>query len=109
MNAQTSALEKIFANDPRKRTREQITRIYHGLENCCRCGCGGKYHASGSRGFKMAISKMQKPDFHIVEAGDPMWSRQYGIRKSEGVTYGPNYIDIPYDAEHDKCYCLYFD
>lgn len=75
------------------RKMEDITKIYRGLDHHCRCGCGGVYHYAGSRGMKMAITKMNKETF----------------MPSDQVDAGPNYINIPYDYNKDLCYCVYFD
>lgn len=84
-----------------------ITKIYHGKENCCRCGCKGRYFKPNDVGFKRALNAMQKASFIPLQKGVDMQAYD-GIRKCEGIVYGENYIDIPYDAERDKCYCLYF-
>jgi len=92
----------------RKRTIDQITRIYSGRENCCRCGCGGKYFDRGTVGFTRAINKMKRDDFKPLPKGADMWAN-YGRCVCRGVEFGENYCDIPYNADNDKCYCLYFD
>ena len=93
-----------------------IKKIYHGLNNACRCGCKGKYFKVGSIGFKCVINRIQKDNLVPLSAGVKIWapSRRCMI-KSEGVTFvsGTNdkfdgYLNIPYDADFDKCYCLYF-
>ena len=44
----------------------KATKIYYGLDNNCRCGCGGNYADNGERTFtryKNAIIKLnQEPD-----------------------------------------------
>lgn len=87
---------------------EDITRIYSGKENACRCGCAGRYFDRGTVGFTRAINKMKRDDFKPLKKGDVMWAN-YGRCISEGVVYGENYVDIPYNGDNDKCYCLYFD
>lgn len=39
---------------------KRIDRIYVGREMGCRCGCLGKYHEPGTRGFKMALTRISK-------------------------------------------------
>lgn len=78
------------------RKLEDITQIYRGKDHWCRCGCGGTYfernRPEDARGFKRAINQMNKPDFET-------WD----------VEVGDTYINIPYDADNDKCFCVYFD
>lgn len=92
----------------KNRTIDQITKIYHGLENCCRCGCGGKYFKRGTRGFTRALNTIQKPKFKALAEGELMHT-SYGVAICRGIDHGSNYLDIPYNANTDKCYCLYFD
>ena len=70
-----------------------ITRIYRGRDNYCRCGCGGVYHEPGSRGMKMAVNRMSKNTFNPDGA----------------IEIGKTYVNIPYDSNKDLCYCVYFD
>ena len=87
-----------------------VKQIYHGRDNWCRCGCGGNYFSVGSVGFKRALNRIQKEDFKPLEAGTEV----YGVGKSEGVRFEAHstpldgWLNIPYDANRDKCYCLYF-
>lgn len=90
------------------RKLSDITRIYSGRENCCRCGCGGRYFDRGTVGFTRAINKMKRDDFKPLPKGADMYA-SYGLQKSRGIEFGENYVDIPYDSDNDKCYCLYFD
>ena len=82
-----------------------------GLCNCCRCGCGGRYFDAGTVGFKRALNKIQKPDFEPLAEGTEVIAPAHGhsIVKSEGIVYDRTYLDIPYNKDNDKCFCLYFD
>lgn len=88
-----------------------VTRIYHGLCNCCRCGCAGNYFEAGTVGFKRALNKIQKPDFEPLAEGTEVIAPAHGhsIVKSTGIWSELNFFDIPYDKNTDKCYTLYFD
>lgn len=46
-------------------------QIYVGGDNICRCGCAGNYHQKGSRGYKMALTRLDK----LIKAG--------GIKKEQ--------------------------
>lgn len=95
------------------RTVADVTKIYSGLEHCCRCGCGGKYFEPGDRGFARALNAIAKPGFEPVPKGVTMWRRGSLAGTSDGIavgeTYGLSFVDIPYGQSNDKCYCLYFD
>lgn len=88
-----------------------VTKIYHGLCNCCRCGCRGRYFEAGSVGFKRALNKIQKPDFEPLAEGTEVIAPAHGhsIVKSTGIWSEANFFDIPYDKNTDMCYTLYFD
>ena len=38
----------------------QPTHVYIGKNDCCRCGCKGKYHDKGSAGYSWAIARATK-------------------------------------------------
>jgi hypothetical protein len=71
---------------------KDITQIYRGKDHACRCGCCGRYFKAGEKGFTRAINEMSKTDFYCFN-----------------VEYGDTYINIPYDYDNDKCFCIYFD
>lgn len=88
---------------------EDITKIYHGKDHNCKCGCAGRYFSREDRGFKLALSKMQKDKFQPLVKGEDMWFSQackWGT--TDGVTGDEIYVNIPYGRESDKCYTLYF-
>lgn len=74
---------------------EDITQIYRGKDHYCRCGCGGKYFKPGERGFKRAVTQMNKSDFTPLAVEAPA---------------GYRFINISYDnsTREGKCFCLYF-
>ena len=91
-------------------TIEDITRIYHGKDHECRCGCKGRYFEKGTAGFKRALRTIQSDKFSPLKKGDRMMhSQRHCWVETEGVEVDDCFINIPYDAEHDKCYTLYFD
>jgi len=51
---------------------------------------------------------MKRDDFKPLQKGADMWAN-YGCCECRGIEFGTNYVDIPYDANNDKCYCLYFN
>ena len=71
---------------------DQITRLYYGTDHACRCGCCGNYFEPGDRGFKMHMNK-------LARLAEPA-----GEVESDDV-----YVNIPTDADRDKCVCLYFN
>lgn len=79
------------------KTFGNISKIYHGKDHWCRCGCGGKYFYPGSRGFARALNTLKR-----------------GIRtfKDKVVYFNgeiATYLNVPEADRENKCYCLYFD
>lgn len=73
-----------------------ITKIYHGKNRWCRCGCGGKYFEKGEKGFTRALNELQKDSF---VPGD-----------YEEIDVQNVYVNIPQGYEEEnRCYCLYFN
>lgn len=91
------------------RDLNDVTRIYHGYDHSCRCGCGGKYFDRGSRGFTRSINALRKPGTTCLGPGTGVTTRHGEHIVSNGLVAGRTYINIPYDAARDKCYTLYFD
>lgn len=94
-------------------TEESITKIYHGGDHVCRCGCAGRYFRRGTPGFTRALNALRK-GFMTESKGDKLHVSGYGhneIQRSKGVDANLNYINIPIfdDPRHNKCYCLYND
>lgn len=101
---------------------DDIKKIYSGLDHCCRCGCGGKYHDRGTIGFKRILSKLVAGKVAPYPAGTPRYVKGGGhneLLDEPGLDYGGsaydsgkipksfNYINIPIDATSNRCYCLY--
>ena len=93
-------------------TEDTIQKIYRGGDHVCRCGCAGKYHLRGSRGFTRALNELRR-GFLTEEKGDKIhvtgWGRDEDMT-SDGIDIAPNcYINIPIatDPRHNKCFCLY--
>ena len=94
-------------------TEESITKIYHGGDHVCRCGCAGKYFERGTVGFTRALNALKR-GFMTEEKGEQVYVSGYGHNEyqiSDGVDAQLNYINVPeYDApNHNRCYCLYND
>lgn len=94
------------------KTVDDVQKIYHGLDHCCRCGCGGNYFDRGSRGFTRAMNKMLSAEFKPLEVGMDVHTRDGRYLQSTGVEIDGVfnvYVNIPYNGMTDKCYCLYFE
>ena len=93
-------------------TEDIIQKIYRGGDHVCRCGCAGKYHLRGSRGFTRALNELRR-GFLTEEAGDKVYVTGCGHNEeqtSEGIDIKrDSYINIPIatDPRHNKCFCLY--
>jgi hypothetical protein len=74
-------------------TLTDIKRIYHGKDEYCRCGCGGRYFSNNSRGFALARNKM----INGVAATKVVFDTQYR-----------SWLNVSLANQDNKCYCIYF-
>lgn len=96
MKAQKNITKAQFLNSE----LQNISQVYHGRRNCCRCGCGGEY---------VATSYMISPRFDI---NDSLVQKRLNrakklVRAGFEVEYGSNYVDVPTGA--GRTLTFYFD
>lgn len=75
--------QQIATNTPNK--------IYSGKDNCCRCGCKGKYYEPKDKMFKSMLDRSVN---------------KFLSEDSTVDVYG-NYINISYG--NDRAYTIYFE
>ena len=80
----------------RGKSVEDVKQIYYGLDNHCRCGCGGKYADEGTPLFKRYLTKLASSEAQ----GPIQWSPP---------ARGAGWVNIPTNRAADKCFCLYFE
>ena len=81
---------------------ENISQVYYGKRNCCRCGCGGEYTAtsymletrSGDVNDSL-VEKRLKRAKKLIEAGNV------------DVDFGDTYVDI--ETGNNRTLTFYFD
>lgn len=83
----------------------EITKIYHGKDHACRCGCCGRYFEKGDKGFTRAINTLNSDTFKCFENRVELSTYQNVHDGKVLPTEG--WINIPYDYDNDKCYCVY--
>lgn len=91
---------------------EDITKIYSGLDHCCRCGCGGEYYERGTVGFKRILSKLIAGKVEPYPKGEQRYVKGGGHNEwleEEGMVYELNFFNIPVAGTSNRCYCLYND
>ena len=80
------------------KTVDDIVKIYHGLDDHCRCGCGGNYFYSNKQedkvGFTRAINALKKEDFVTNNV-------EFDSRSAY-------WLNIPKPYADNRCYCIYF-
>jgi hypothetical protein len=81
-------------------TLSQVSQIYVGKDNCCRCGCGGTYIATSF--MKDARS----------EVNDSLAQRRLNkalklVRDGSFVEYGGTYVNVV--SGNNRAICIYFD
>lgn len=77
------------------KTVNDIVKIYHGLDDHCRCGCGGNYFYNNRQedkvGFTRAINVLKKTGF-----------------VTNNIEFGGSWLNIPKPLTNNRCYCIYF-
>lgn len=87
-------------NEFLKVTVEQVSQVYQGKRDCCRCGCGGNYTATTfhndprSEVDNVKVSRLLKRAKKLVSEG-------------ADVDEGDTYLDVR-TSEHN-CLTFYFD
>jgi len=79
---------------------ENVSHIYKGKDDCCRCGCGGKY---------IATTFMKNPRSEVNNEKAQKWlnnAKNYDA-KNYVAEYRDNHINIP--TGNNKCYTIYLD
>ena len=98
-----SDLENLFITN-------KIKQIYHGKDNCCRCGCGGKYYTPSDKFFKIMFKRAKETYVKFHEYQDKYhnldYSKRFDVYPSNDNNEG--YINIPVVNADNKCYCVYF-
>ncbi len=79
---------------------KNISQVYSGKRNCCRCGCGGTYTATSYMveprsdiNDKLVEKRLKRAKKLVLEGAD--------------VEFGDNYIDI--ETGNNRCLTFYFD
>ena len=81
-------------------TLNQVSQVYFGKRDCCRCGCGGDYKATSfmvvprSDVNDSLVEKRLKRAKRLVESG-------------ADVDYGDTYVDV--ETGEDRTLTFYFD
>lgn len=81
-------------------TINQVSQVYSGKRNCCRCGCGGEYTAT---------SFMQNPRSEVNDSlvQKRLKRAQALVRSGADVDYGSSYVDVR--TGQDRTLTFYFD
>jgi hypothetical protein len=82
-------------------TVSQISQVYSGKRNCCRCGCGGDYTATSF------MVKPRTDDINDTLVAKRLKRAQKLILEGADVDWGGNYIDV--ETGDNRCLCFYFD
>lgn len=81
-------------------TINQVSQVYSGKRNCCRCGCGGEYTAT---------SFMDQPRSAVNDSlvQKRLKRAQALVRAGADVDYGSSYVDVR--TGQDRTLTFYFD
>ena len=82
-------------------TVSQVSQVYSGKRNCCRCGCGGDYTATSF------MVKPRTDDINDALVAKRLKRAQKLVLEGADVDWGSNYVDI--ETGDNRCLCFYFD
>ena len=78
----------------------EISQVYSGKRNCCRCGCGGDYVAT-----TFMIEPRSNVDNKLVERR--LKRAKKLVEAGAEVYYGSTYVDVK--TGNDRTLTFYFD
>lgn len=81
-------------------TLSNVSQVYYGKRNCCRCGCGGDYTAT---------SYMKNPRSEVNDGLVEKRLRRAKrlVEQGADVMYGDTYVDV--EAGYNRSLTFYFD
>ena len=79
---------------------ENISQVYMGKRNCCRCGCGGDYTATS-----YMVNPRSDINDKLVE--ERLKRAKIKVLAGANVDYGDNYVDV--QTGNDRTLTFYFD
>jgi hypothetical protein len=80
---------------------KNISQVYLGKRNCCRCGCGGSYTATSY------MDKIRSAELNDKLVNTRLIRAKKLVLKGVDVEYGDNYVDI--QTGKDRTLTFYFD
>jgi hypothetical protein len=83
-------------------TVENISQVYSGKRNVCRCGCAGKYTATT---FMVEPRTDDINDALVIKRLKR--AQKLVAADTADVDYGDTYIDV--ETGFDRCLCFYID
>ena len=83
-------------------TVENISQVYSGRRNVCRCGCAGKYTAT-----TFMVEPRTDDINNSLVAKRLKRAQKLVAADLADVDYGDTYIDI--ETGWDRCLCFYID
>lgn len=90
--------EKLFLSA----TLENVSRVYSGKRDCCRCGCAGDYTDTS---YNTAPNSYTDQNDRLVEKR--LRRAQKLVASGTYVEYGETYVDI--ETGNDRTLTFYFD
>lgn len=81
-------------------TLSQVSQVYSGKRNCCRCGCGGDYTATS-----FMVEPRSNVDDKLVEKR--LKRAKKLVQAGVDVDYGDIYVDI--ETGTNRSLTFYFD
>lgn len=80
---------------------KNISQVYHGKRDCCRCGCGGEYFATTF----MIEPRSEVNNEHVAKLLKR--AKNKVIKGDMDVDFNDTYVDV--QVGKDKTITIYFD
>lgn len=80
---------------------KDISQVYEGKRDCCRCGCGGEYYATTF----MEVPRSVVDDKKVQECLDR--AKKIATKKTSTVDFGDTYVDV--QTGRNRTLTFYFD
>lgn len=81
-------------------TLNQVSQVYVGKDNCCRCGCGGTYVST-------TFMKDARSEVNDSLAQRRLTKAQNLVRSGAEVDFGGTYVNVV--SGNNRAICVYFD
>jgi len=91
---------KITESEFLQKDLSDISQVYYGKRNCCRCGCGGDYTATSY----MISPRSEVNDSLVLKR---LKRAKKLVERGADIMNGSTYFEV--ETSENRCYTFYFD